>query len=96
MVSAFNGGEGKRPYQHHFGDEFTSVKDTGIFIWDKDKGEIQQLKLPKGILPSYVCFGNMEGSEVIFGAYTRQHWNHGINFFYNRPSHIYRARVDQA
>ena len=58
VSSAFNGGQGQQPYVHHYGDEFTSLRDTGIFIWDQDEKKVHQLELPSDILPSYASFAN--------------------------------------
>jgi hypothetical protein len=89
--SYFNEGKGKQPYKYDFGETYDDVKDVGIFIWDKNLKKVFKVDIDKNLIPSCPSFANIEGTEIIFHAYSRQNFGHGILHCFNRPVSIYHA-----
>ena len=54
---------------------------------------IYRVEIGKDLIPAYVSFSNEEGSEIIFHAYKKQHFGHGILHCVNRKVSIYSATL---
>lgn len=89
----FNEGKGKQVYQHDIGERFDEIKEVGIFVWDKKEKKAWRVEVEKELIPACPTFANEEGTEIIFHAYKKQHFGHGIVHCFNRPVSIYHAKL---
>ena len=93
VKSYFNEGKGKQVYQHDLGERFDDIREVGIFVWDKTHKKAWRVEIDKEAIPACPSFANDEGTEIIFHAYQRQHFGHGIIHCFNRPVAIFHAQL---
>lgn len=93
VKSYFNEGKGKQVYQYDLGETFEDVKEVGLFVWDKKEKKAWRVEVDKQLIPACPSFANDEGTEIVFHAYQRQHFGHGIIHCFNRPVSIYQASL---
>ena len=94
--SLFLGGSGKAEHEHDFGETYDGISRVGIFIWDIKKKTVFQIKEDLAShehIPACPVFADEEGTQVIFHAYKKTEFGHGLVHCYNRPINIFEAEV---
>ena len=89
------GGSGKAEYEPDFGETYDDVSNVGIYVWDIPSKKITKIKVEtdERLIPACPSFANDEGSKIIFHAYQRTEFGHGLLHCFNRPVSIYEAEL---